>query len=75
MEGNLKFKVGDKVEVIKYGHAIWSAADDVIDIDPQLVGQQGVVVEAEICQNLKHYALDGLSKYAWYDEQQLKLVE
>jgi len=95
-----KFKVGDKVKVINYGHLIWQnktnqdlerqfhkehgftykelpvLSDDGktqwLDLSPELVGKEGVV---DKISDSGDYALNGLSKYAWYSEKQLELVK
>jgi hypothetical protein len=76
-----KFKVGDKVKVVKYGHIIhhyksetgnWAAED----ISPDIVGKEGVVREVSNSQpGWVTYALDGIpEKTAWYNQNQLELV-
>lgn len=75
-----KFKVGDSVRIIKYGHLFWSYdnPESVIptwyDMSPELIGQIGIVVKATRTQGICHYALKGPSKYAWYNEEQLEKV-
>jgi hypothetical protein len=83
-----KFKVGDKVTIIKYGSRYWSyeridtafkilydnvpEGYKVYDINPELVGQTGIVDKVIDQQGSWKYALTGPHKYAWYDEQQLE---
>ena len=83
-----KFKVGDKVRVVNYGHPIWSFDEmdlpliqeqedskwKVYDLNPELIGQEGTVVDAHLTQDIPRYALEGPRKYAWYDEKQLELL-
>jgi hypothetical protein len=83
-----KFKEGDKVEVVRYGHLYWSYEKEPIkhidydpvvkcylyDMSPELVGQKGVVTEVTKTQGKYQYSLSGLSKSSWYDEKQLKAV-
>lgn len=45
------------------------------DMNPELVGQIGIVEKFTITQGNVKYALQGLSKHAWYDEGQLEIVE
>ena len=45
-----------------------------IDINPDLVGQIGVITDAHLTQGIPTYALFGIEiKSAWYNEKQLKL--
>lgn len=73
-----KYKVGDNVVVIKYGHKIWHCNNGeyfTTDMCPEIVGQNGIIVKAETVQNIPHYAVDGIDgKHAWYDEDQLQLI-
>ncbi len=68
-----KFKIGDKVKVVEYGHIIFSCFDGTtkaIDINPKVIGKKGIVTE--ILQGT--YALDGIpEKIAWYKDDQLEL--
>ena len=82
------YKVGEKVEIVKYGHLIWQTQkaegsmlpvyyedENMVwyDVSPQMVGQQGVVIKAEITQGKTKYSIGGLTgKSAWYNEEQLK---
>ena len=90
MKTEPKFNVGDKVRVVKYGHAIWVHKDSnmflncpvitknprMVDIIPDVVGKTGVVCQSKITQDIPSYAIDGIiGKTAWYDEEQLELIE
>lgn len=89
-----KFKAGDKVRIINYGHLVWQVGGGKeiswVDISPELVGKQATVdgSYADFIelgkpnflghrneQNEKQYALLGVSKHAWYNEEQLELIE
>jgi hypothetical protein len=89
MNNKAKFNVGDKVEVIKYGHLYWSREEEqskpiaidektgikIYDMAPELVGQKGIICEVSLTQGKYHYAINGIiDKHAWYDEKQLKKV-
>jgi len=74
-----KFKIGDRVMVIKYGHlghissfqsgSIVSSAYDTI---PSIVGKVGTISQATKAKGVDKYAIDGIeAKYAWYDNEQL----
>lgn len=90
-----EFKVGDKVEIIKYGSIHWQNMEVDprpipkkfkilenrlkikpfvwFDILPEIVGKQGVISKVS---ETGGYAIDGIPlKYAWYDKEQLKLIE
>lgn len=81
-----KFKIGDMVRVVNYGHPILMSPDMLaqtsfpviggrwVDIDKDVVGQTGVVVEAQVTQGRSQYAVEGPSKHAWYDDEQLELI-
>jgi hypothetical protein len=85
-----KFKVGDEVVIVKYGHRFWSYEDQssyakllfkcdeekygVYDALPDLVGQKGTVDIVSNTQGRWQYAINGPNKHAWYDEQQLEKV-
>lgn len=81
----MPFKVGDKVEIVKYGHLIWESKqseypmnfpmifedDNVrwLDIRPDLVGKAGIVND-ELDGQYSVYDIG-----AWFSEEQLKLIE
>ena len=75
-----KFKIGDKVRIIGYGHLFWSydkPSDKIptwYDMSPELVGQIGIIANITNTQGIPKYALKGPNKYAWYDEKQLEKV-
>lgn len=84
------YKVGDKVRVVNYGHAMWvhkSFGESslplikeyesvrVVDLQPDLIGQQGVVGQVVIIQERPSYVVEGISgKSSWYYEDQLEAV-
>lgn len=87
-----KFKQGDQVRIVKYGHPMWIAGDEfkipnhyillqdkdglkTYDSNPHLVGQIGFVDTVTLTQGKFQYSLNGPNKHAWYDEQQLELVQ
>lgn len=75
---DMKFNIGDKVEIINYGHIIWHMQDDKLvahDMSPELIGQQGIITDAHQTQGKDTYALQGPNKAAWYDNGQLKLIQ
>lgn len=46
-----------------------------IDMDTGLIGQQGVVMQSEDTpEGVKRYAIAGPSKYAWFFEDQMRLI-
>ena len=46
------------------------------DMSPELLGRQGFIEDAKVTQGHDKYAIKGIpGKYAWFDNQQLKLVE
>lgn len=75
-------KVGDQVEIVKYGALLWSRmelsckkiSDGLYDTQPELVGQGGIVIDAHLTHGNPTYALSGPSKVAWYNDDQLKLI-
>jgi len=75
---NTKYKVGDRVKIKNYGHKVWHNKDGQYytqDIHPEMVGQKGVIVKAEMTQNIPSYAIDGIKgKHAWFDEEQIELI-
>ena len=84
------YKVGDKVRVVNYGHSVWehkSVGESslplikeyesvrFVDLQPYLIGQQGVVGSVVIRQERPSYVIEGISgKSAWYYEDQLEAV-
>lgn len=75
----MKFKIGDEVEIVNYGHNIWSSDGnghfEILDIAKGVIGQKGVIVKVLDTQGIPKYAIDGIiGKHAWFDEQQLKYI-
>ena len=61
----MKYKTGDRVEIINYGHAMYEAIPgskdkvNVTDIQPQLVGKKATVSECTESQpGYERYSLD-----------------
>ncbi len=76
----MKFVIGDKVRIINYGHHIWERGEwdgkiKMIDLSPDLVGKEGIVSKATLTQGIPQYAVDGLRKHAWYNEDQLLMIQ
>ena len=81
----MKYKTGDRVEIINYGQAIWSSDPCtgkgkvmVTDMQPQLVGKKATISECTESQpGYERYSLD-IDDYgyiAWFGLDQLKLIE
>jgi hypothetical protein len=81
-----KFKLGDRVRVVNYGAKLLTSINlskenfgeklkspQIIDPMPYLIGKAGII---EQVSSTGGYAIEGIpEKYAWYDEQQLELIE
>lgn len=71
-----KFEIGDQVRVVNYGHYIFDIVGESfrkIDINPEVVGKVGVVIDIS---NDAQYALKGIpKKHCWYSEDQLELIK
>ncbi len=74
----MKYKTGDKVRIVNYGHRIFSNMNgkfEIIDISAELVGMEGIIKEGKVTQDRPSYVLDGIpNKCAWYDEEQLEMI-
>jgi len=85
-----ELKIGDKVEIVKYGSLMWSRADMALpvvsrepeitwyDLRSDLVGKIGTITEIKEPQpGYVRYAMADMSpdKTAWYGAEQLKLVK
>ena len=73
-----KFKTGDIVRIVNYGHRYWEIIDGEVyirDMRPDIVGQVAVVEKVTVTQERPQYVLIGASKSAWYNEDQLELIE
>ena len=74
----MKFKIGDMVMVINYGSIFWKfdgGKTFEMDSCPNLIGKVGIIVEATKTQNINQYSIEGIpEKYAWYNEEQLEMV-
>lgn len=47
----------------------------VRDMQPELVGQQGLISKATVTQGIPQYAIEGIKgKHAWYNEGQMKMI-
>lgn len=84
-----KYKIGDNVRVVLYGHIIMSCMPipnhldippivDYIESLPQIINCTGVVDKVSPANEyVSHnsYAVEGIPlKYAWYNEDQLELA-
>jgi uncharacterized protein YcfL len=90
-----KYKIGDKVKIVKYGSLIWinrTASTEMeiykdkedlskehptiktIDEHPELIEQEGIIDSFQFVQNKYEYSLKDPWKHAWYDENQLELI-
>lgn len=92
------FQIGNKVEIVNYGHLFWINNRELedrgykkkkpyrtdkatntswFDNQPQLVGRIGTITGISNTQTGSWiYRLDDIpEKVAWYDHEQLKLVE
>ncbi len=76
----MKYNLGDRVEIVNYGHQIWNSIEgsdkvNVIDLQPQLVGKQATIMESTENQpGYEQYKLDidGYGSRAWFGLKQLK---
>jgi hypothetical protein len=69
----MKFKTGDRVQIVNYGQAIWDEKG-MTDIQPQLVGKKGTISEATESQpGYERYSLDvdNYGYIAWFGTAQL----
>ena len=76
----MKYKTGDRVEIINYGHPGWWRIDGkvhVSDLRPELVGCKATVIGGVTTQKKQSYKLDidGHGHIAWFGLKQLKLIE
>ncbi len=84
-----KFEIGDKVEVIRYGHLIRTSKSSRIELPviheeensvwrdmlSDIVGRVGVIKKVTETQGESKYSIDGIyGKTAWYDEEQLEMA-
>lgn len=90
-----KYKIGDKVKIVKYGSLIWINRTAIIEMEiykdkedlskehptiktidehPELIEQEGIIDSFQFVQNKYQYSLKGPWKHAWYDENQLELI-
>jgi len=72
-----KFKVGDKVSVIR--GTWWITGGALKWFDEDTIGSTGVVTEAETIQGIDQYALEPIIKkgnlrHAWFNNNDLELV-
>ncbi len=84
-----KFKIGDVVEIIGYGSLAWIPKSEydtfpvvqetethfIVDVLPNEVGAKGAVQEITTSQERIRYSLFKSGKQAWFNEEQLKLIE
>lgn len=77
---NPTYKVGDKVRVINYGGLVDQIMGNgeikKVDLASEIVGKEGVIVQIINQQGVPKYKIEGIPmKTAWYDEEQLELVD
>lgn len=87
-----KFRIGQRVKIIKYGHLMWGFGppktneglsvyerEELItwyDLQPNLVGQHGIITDVQVVQNTSSYSLGCIDgKSSWYNEGQLELTD
>lgn len=74
---NPKYKIGDKVKIVKYGHLIWEHKNAeiclsfpvykefdnyrILDMKQHLIGQIGIIDTINIVQGMPQYALSGIN--------------
>ncbi len=65
-----------KVDDPKLDLPVYKETENVIwkDMSAYLVGQEGIVAQVTNTQGRPKYCIDGLDKYAWYDEEQMELI-
>lgn len=72
------FAIGDKVKIVGYGSIGVDEVEGqmvVRDWQPQIVGKVGIVCEVNTIQASFQYAIKGIEgKIAWYNEDQLEMV-
>jgi len=77
-----KFKIGDRVKIVNYGHRIISykpligaklLGPNEYDIRPEMVGKVGAIYE--VGKSGYGIDLDGRGKHAWYDKVQLEKID
>lgn len=77
----MKYKVGDRVEIISHGHAIMRIVNrksEWIDLHPEYVGKEAIIMEyTEPQPGFERYSLDidGIGKVSWFGLKQLKKIE
>lgn len=50
--------------------------DKYLDMTSSIVGKEGVITKISMTQGMPQYSIEGIpEKVAWYDEQQLELIE
>lgn len=72
-----KYKIGDRVRVVNYGHQIFRNKKGKmipIDMSPEHIGRDGIVVEISMTNDIPKYAIHGPNKKSWYYEDQMELV-
>jgi hypothetical protein len=73
------FKKGDHVRIVNYGHRIAihhkGGGMEMVDISPDIVGQEGEIDEIRTIQGTRIYSINGPSKHAWYHENQMQKID
>ena len=77
----MKYKTGDRVKIVNYGHQIWINEGEgemptVYDLRSYLVGKKATIVDCCLTQNIENYSLDidDIGKMSWFGLKQLKKV-
>lgn len=75
--------VGDKVKIISYGEMVWFTQGcanctngEWKDMQPEIVGKEGIVDDVAMAMGLQVYSLSGIPEKArWYNSNQLFKIE
>lgn len=78
MSDKTKYKIGDQVRVVNYGHRFWKYVGDnktvPVDIRPEYIGETGIITSAEKSQDIDKYSISGTSKSSPFYNDQLELI-
>ena len=69
--------VNKKVEELKLSFPLIREDENVriLDMSPDLIGQEGIVSEVSMTQGIPNYAIEGIKgKHAWYQEGQMEMI-
>lgn len=70
-----KYKVGDYVEIVNYGSHIYDKHMKAIDMNPEYIGERGIITEAHVTQGIDDYAIDGTTAHSRFHNSQLKFLQ